>query len=110
MKLNLNSTFSGDDMSTFVVFGMTISKAKVLAEKLQWKSGETPDDRVARVLSGKSVKPPSDPFDAPQFATEFLELARKTDGGVRLEVRYRKEIGTTKSGKPRMKWVRYEAT
>lgn len=96
-------------MSTFVVFGMTKSKAKELAAKLAIKKDETPEDRIARVLAGKATKPLSEAFDAPQFAKEFLELARRTDGGIRLSIRIRKVIGTTKSGKDRMKWVDWEA-
>lgn len=86
-------------MSTFAVFGMTRDAARAVAMK------STPDTRPAKppaigwehllmaewleqveratckIMDGSRVRQLSPLFDAPQFAEQFIQLARKAGGG-----------------------------
>ena len=82
-------------MSTFAVFGMTRDVALAEAKKRvktskPGKPGAPPpqqllpaqwDEAVAKyadkLMSGEKVKQLSNMFDAPQYAQQFIELARK---------------------------------
>lgn len=103
-------------MSTFVVFGMTRSMAVSIAKKKVSEHKKTQDQWMAAVnemadeilANQKLVKQLSDYFDAPQFSQDFMALARKTDDGTRLEIRYKKESGISKkTGRPIKKWAVY---
>ena len=64
------------------------------------------DDETETVFTSRRVVMLSEKFDAPQFAREFLQLARD-DGGRDLVVRaYTKISGEyCVSGRPRMHWT-----
>lgn len=83
-------------MSTFAVFGMTLAVAQAEAKKrtkgtrknvkapggvehiplAEWM--ELVAKRTEAIMSGATVRQLSPLFDAPQYAEQFIELARKT--------------------------------
>ncbi|QOQ76448.1 hypothetical protein IMF22_05155 [Pseudomonas poae] len=83
-------------MSTFAVFGMTLDVAKTEARKktagtrknakapggvepipeVEWL--ELVAKRTEKIMGGGAVRQLSPLFDAPQYAEQFIELARKT--------------------------------
>lgn len=83
-------------MSTFAVFGMTLDLAKTEARKktsgtrknLKAPGGVEPipeaewlalvEKRAQKIMGGGTVRQLSPMFDAPQYAEQFIELARKT--------------------------------
>lgn len=83
-------------MSTFAVFGMTLDLANTEARKktsgtrknLKAPGGVEPipeaewlalvEKRVQKIMGGGTVRQLSPMFDAPQYAEQFIELARKT--------------------------------
>lgn len=83
-------------MSTFAVFGMTLDVATTEARKktsgtrknLKVLGGVEPipeaewlemvRKRVEKIMRGGTVRQLSPMFDAPQYAEQFIELARKT--------------------------------
>jgi len=95
-------------MSAFCVFGMTETVARRLAERqfdTHWakltkeqRDSLTPEDsrtwiesRTMEILEGDRVQQVSPPFDAPQFAREWIDLARRTAKARRCEVMVRCE-------------------
>lgn len=83
-------------MSTFAVFGMTLDLANTEARKkisgtrknLKAPGGVEPipeaewlalvEKRAQKIMGGGTVRQLSPMFDAPQYAEQFIELARKT--------------------------------
>ena len=83
-------------MSTFAVFGMTLDLAKTEARKktsgtrknLKAPGGVEPipeaewlalvEKRAQKIMGGGTVRQLSPVFDAPQYAEQSIELARKT--------------------------------
>lgn len=83
-------------MSTFAVFGMTIDVAKAEARKktsgtrknVKAPGGVEPipeaewlalvEKRTEKIMAASTVRQLSPMFDAPQYAEQFIELARKT--------------------------------
>lgn len=83
-------------MSTFAVFGMTLDLAKTEARKktsgtrknLKAPGGVEPipeaewlamvAKRAEKIMGGGTVRQLSPMFDAPQYAEQFIELARKS--------------------------------
>jgi hypothetical protein len=97
-------------MSTYAVFGMTPhmayeeakrTTATTVSEK-EWI--ERVRKRADELMASGKVVQLSDKFDAPQFAEEFLELARK-GGGRSLSVRRYAQVGTNqKTMRPKFAW------
>ncbi|MDD1977154.1 hypothetical protein [Pseudomonas tussilaginis] len=98
-------------MSTFAVFGMTADVALAEARKIT-KTSRLPtqgltlsewniavEKTAAKIMTGKKVKQLSQLFDAPQYAEQFMELARKTGECRDLRIRAKCEI-TDAQGKP----------
>ncbi|WP_219274050.1 hypothetical protein [Pseudomonas sp. Xaverov 83] len=83
-------------MSTFAVFGMTLDVAKTEARKKTAGTRKNPKapggvepipeaewlelvaKRTEKIMGGAAVRQLSPLFDAPQYAEQFIELARKT--------------------------------
>lgn len=105
-------------MSAFCVFGMTETLARKAAERAWQKHLEsltkearaclTPADETEwikvkteyHLSKGKTIQL-SAPFDAPQFAQDFIKLARATGRTSRLEVMRRASL-LDKNGAPRI--------
>ncbi|MBF8703050.1 hypothetical protein [Pseudomonas putida] len=121
-------------MSTFAVFGMTRDVALAEAKKRvktskPGKAGGpsiqlTPaqwDEAVAKyadkLMSGEKVKQLSNLFDAPQYAQQFIELARKQGDCRDLRIRARcaltdakgNPVINPKTKMPRIGWSDYGA-
>lgn len=111
-------------MSTYAVFGMTRSLALELARKqtsTRQKGNKLSEtewlalcEQVAdSIMEGERTKQLSPMFDAPQFAREFVELARKTEKARDLEIKVKVQLKDahgkpvyTKNGKtPRKGWM-----
>ncbi|WP_327440243.1 hypothetical protein [Pseudomonas donghuensis] len=104
-------------MSTFAVFGMTADVALAEARKItkttrpSGKAGCPPleltqaewnlavEQQAAKIMAGEKVKQLSQMFDAPQYAQQFMELARKTGKCRDLRIRAKCEI-TDAEGEP----------
>lgn len=98
-------------MSTFAVFGMTAGVALAMARETTKTSrlptsGFTLADwnkaveiQAAKIMSSARTKQLSQLFDAPQFAEQFMALARKTGDCRDLRIRAKCEI-TDAEGKP----------
>lgn len=104
-------------MSTFAVFGMTADVALAEARKItkttrpSGKAGAPPleltlaewneavEQQAAKIMAGEKVKQLSQMFDAPQYAQQFIELARKSGKCRDLRIRAKCEI-TDAQGKP----------
>lgn len=81
-------------MTTFRVYGMTESKARQLARALPPKNRESIEDyenrvqeRFERLMSGGKEVPLSTAFDAPQFAKQFIDLAKRAGRYRNLHIR-----------------------
>ncbi|MDD1976969.1 hypothetical protein [Pseudomonas tussilaginis] len=115
-------------MSTFAVFGMTAGVALAEARKItrtsrlptqgltlpEWNAAV--EKTAAKIMAGKKVKQLSQLFDAPQYAEQFIVLARKTGECRDLRIRAKCEI-TDAEGKPvinqktkmpRVGWCEYQ--
>ncbi|WP_426427736.1 hypothetical protein [Pseudomonas palmensis] len=104
-------------MSTFAVFGMTADVALAEARKItkttrpSGKAGAPPlqltlaewneavEQRAAAIMASEKVKQLSHLFDAPQYAQQFIELARKSGQCRDLRIRAKCEL-TDAKGKP----------
>lgn len=104
-------------MSTFAVFGMTADVALAEARKItkttrpSGKAGAPPlqltfvewneavEQRAAAIMASEKVKQLSHLFDAPQYAHQFIELARKSGQCRDLRIRAKCEV-TDAQGKP----------
>ncbi|MCE4052456.1 hypothetical protein [Pseudomonas sp. Au-Pse12] len=104
-------------MSTFAVFGMTADVALAEARKItkttrpsgrpgappleltlaEWN--EAVEKQAAAIFDGEKVKQLSQLFDAPQYAQQFIELARKAGPCRDLRIRA-KAVLTDAEGKP----------
>ncbi|WP_207239425.1 hypothetical protein [Pseudomonas sp. GW456-L15] len=104
-------------MSTFAVFGMTAGVALAEARKItkttkpigkagcppleltlpEWN--EAVEKQAAAIFGGEKVKQLSQLFDAPQYAQQFIELARKAGPCRDLRIRA-KAVLTDAEGKP----------
>lgn len=121
-------------MSTFAVFGMTRDVALAEAKKRvktskPGKPGAPPlqltpaqwEEAVAKyadkLMSGERVKQLSNLFDAPQYAQQFIELARKHSECRDLRIRARcalvdakgKPAINPKTKMPKIGWSDYQA-
>lgn len=103
-------------MSTFAVFGMTESHAHAKARKTTKTSvGKRPlsevewleavDEEANRLMAKGRAQKLSEMFDAPQFAKEFLALARK-DKGRGLHIRMR-VLEQQEGLKPKATWKKW---
>ncbi|WP_374979038.1 hypothetical protein PSGK_19030 [Pseudomonas solani] len=118
-------------MSTFAVFGMTHDVALAEAKKkvstvkddltaaggkrsmtmAEWM--EAVEKRAAEIMAGSTVKQLSPMFDAPQFAEEFIALARKTLECRDMHIKLRttltdatgRPITDSKTGAPKTGWL-----
>jgi len=121
------------NMSTFAVFGMTHDVALAEARKTtktikpSGKAGcppidltidewnEAVDRQVSKIMQGKKIRQLSPTFDAPQYAEQFVNLARKSGGARDLRVRAKcaltdaegHPIINKKTKAPRIGWVDY---
>ncbi|MFJ7790682.1 hypothetical protein [Pseudomonas sp. NPDC096925] len=121
-------------MSTFAVFGMTRDVALAEARKTtkttkpSGKVGcppidltvaeldEAVDKQALKIMQGKKVRQLSPTFDAPQYAEQFVSLARK--GGNCRDLRIRARCNLTdaegnplidkKTKAPKIGWVDYQ--
>lgn len=72
-------------MSTYAVFGMTASAAREIARRNLLNKKSLPHYefdallklKIEEIMQSDQVIMLSDKFDAPQFAKDFLELAKK---------------------------------
>ena len=94
-------------MSTFAVFGMTRNAALIEARKktpaVQAKGGEAVPIPMAewlalvekaadRIMEGAHTRQLSPLFDAPQYAEQFIALARKADKCRDMRIRAKAEL------------------
>ena len=98
-------------MSTFAVFGMTANVALAMARDTTKTSrlptagltlaewNQAVEEQAAKIMTGKKVRQLSQLFDAPQYAEQFIALARKTGECRDLRIRAKCEI-TDARGKP----------
>lgn len=104
-------------MSTFAVFGMTLDVAKTEARKKTAgtrKNAKAPGGvepipeaewlelvakRTEKIMGGGTVRQLSPLFDAPQYAEQFIELARKTQRCRDMQIRAKAVLVDAK-GKP----------
>lgn len=117
-------------MSTFAVFGMTLALALSEAKKKTGttrpnpKTGLPPieltleewmikvERNAEQIMSGSKVRQLSPVFDAPQFAIQFIELARKSGRCRDLQIRARailkdasgKDVINKKTKAPKVGW------
>ena len=107
-------------MSTFAVFGMTRDVALAEAKKrtkgtrknvkapggvepiplAEWM--ELVEKKVEQIMGGGTVRQLSPLFDAPQYAQQFIELARKTLRCRDMQIRA-KAVQVDAKGKPKTK-------
>ncbi|MGO3214802.1 MAG: hypothetical protein ACTIJ4_01730 [Halomonas sp.] len=100
-------------MSSFRVYGMTECKALQLARaSTAPKSAESVsefEDRVTerfnQIMEGKRNVPLSQPFDAPQFARQFIEMAKRSGRARDLRVMYPKKVQVMRKNKAVMQTV-----
>lgn len=61
------------------------------------------------LMEGKRVIPVSASFDAPQFARQFIDMARRSGRHRHLVIKHPQEINVVKRGKPAKKtvWLEY---
>lgn len=120
-------------MSTFAVFGMTRNAALEEARKTVKTSRRTPlgeqgismsewlrlcDKRADEIMAGKKVKQLSALLDAPQYAEDFMRVARQTlncrDLHIKCKVILTDEKGdpviNKKTKAPKVVWQPYGAT
>lgn len=121
-------------MSTFAVFGMTADVALAEARKItkttkpsgkvgcppleltlaEWEQAVA--DCAAAIMAGEKVKQLSQMFDAPQYAQQFMELARKTGKCRDLRIRAKcvitdakgKPVINQKTKMPKIGWTEYQ--
>lgn len=103
-------------MSTFRVYGMTESKARQMARALPPRNQESIEDyekrvqeRFEKLMDGSKEVPLSTAFDAPEFAQQFMALARRAGRCRNLHIR-RPETIHVKRGKkmvPTTYWKEY---
>lgn len=97
-------------MSTFAVFGMTQHVAladarkstptKIAGRELDAAQWEAAVCRLAdKIMVSEKVKQLSPLFDAPQFAEQFIQIARKTGNCRDMKIRAKRVI-TDAGGKP----------
>lgn len=114
-------------MSVFAVWGMTYAHAFGLAQKktrtVEPNGDIIPEPEWLRrcheaaeaIMNGELIRPLSTKFDAPQFADEFIAIARRMQRHRDLQIRVWKQLtdDTGKpaygknSKKPRMGWQPY---
>ena len=112
----------------FKVYGVTIEVAKKKAEEkikrmAKWEKPKTADEHEVLLKSisedcFNDMKPVAigKPFDAPQFAQEFIDLAKKTTRCRGMHIRIHAPKADSKGGvvlnqrtkKPAMQWVKYD--
>ena len=120
-------------MSAFCVFGMTRPLADRLARAAADKRTLTAGERRAmtqadweawisekaeEILGGGRVRLVSGMFDAPQFAEDWIRLAKATAGAKRCRIMVRSEkvdkhgkpVLNKKTGRPVMTWSPYPAS
>lgn len=114
-------------MSVFAVWGMTYAHAFGLAQKKTRtidKDGDViPEsewmkcchEAAEAIMDGEMIRQLSTKFDAPQFAEEFIAIARRMQRHRDLQIRVWKPLADDKgrpiygknSKKPRMGWLAY---
>lgn len=118
-------------MSTFAVFGMTRELAQADARKNVKTTRKTPQGEVAidmsdwlqlcekradDIMAGAKTRQISPLFDAPQYAEQFIEIARKSckcrDMHIKaksvLKDAFGRPIINKKTGAPKVGWADYE--
>lgn len=93
-------------MSTFAVFGMTRAVAVAEAKKTVKTAGmnmsewmEAVEKRASEIMGGTKTKQLSPMFDSPQFADDFIALARRTLKCRDMHIKARVTL-TDEKGKP----------
>lgn len=113
-------------MSAFCVFGVTKPVAKMLAlkkappkeirEQGQDAYDEWLEEQINTRLEKAKVRQVSPEFCAPQFCHDWIDLAKRTAGGTRLQIMAR-AVKTDKNGapviskatgRPLMSWAPYK--
>jgi len=105
-------------MSTFRVYGMTECKALQLARaSTPPQAGESVSEYEERVLErfnvimeSKRKVPLSAPFDAPQYAKQFIEIAKRSGRARDLRIMFPKKVQVMKRNKPVTQTVWQEYT
>ncbi|RUR51496.1 hypothetical protein [Vreelandella populi] len=99
-------------MSTFRVYGMTEAKARQIARSLAPKNNESIEDyetrvqeRFEKLMNGGKEVPLSAAFDAPQFARQFIDIARRSGRCRNLHIKYPVQVKAMRKNKPVMKTV-----
>ncbi len=99
-------------MSTYAVFGMTRPRAIDMARKsvagclveAEWDTQV--GLKVDEIMGSSRCVMLSDKYDAPQFAREYLELAKRIDSRD-LHIKSQTKTGDfTKKGTPKTTWTR----
>ena len=105
-------------MSTYAVFGMTSHAANVLARKklMQGPHAYAPEKEFERMVRDESnelmastrITVLSDKYDAPQFAKDFLALAKKHEHrDLHIKAYSKVQNEQTPTGKQKMHWLAY---
>jgi len=100
-------------VSTYAVFGMTRPRAREIAKNrvdrkfnvTESKWNELVDLETDNIMKSRRSVMLSDKFDAPQFAKEYMELARHIESRD-LHIKAQCKTGAfTKKGRPKFHWV-----
>ena len=103
-------------MGAFCLFGVKFDAIRARVEKrTRMRIGESltefnkrVDEAAEKAFAKASPSQISPAMDAPQFCNDFAELAARTFRVHSVSMRVRKEVGKTKTGKPKLKWVAYD--
>jgi len=95
-------------MSTFRVYGMTEHKAKHLARSSTppipresvAEYEERVQERFKKIMGSKRSVPLSSSFDAPQFASQFMDLAKRSGRCRGLHIRHPVKVQVMRRNKP----------
>lgn len=99
-------------MSTYAVFGMTRHHAIDMAKKIANKKcvpesewDELVNENANAVMQSRQIVRLSEKFDAPQFALDFRDIAKRSESRDLHIKAYCQADGKTLTGKPKMHWV-----
>lgn len=107
-------------MSTYAVFGMTRHRALERAYKdvpLMKKGEVLPvsawlklvNEKADEIMQASNTVQISEKFDAPHFAREFLELARRSESrDLHIKAYHDSGERNPKTGRPIMRWTRID--
>lgn len=100
-------------MSTFRVYGMTEHKARQMARASVFpKSRESVEEyeervqqRFEKIMDSARQVPLSTAFDAPQYAEQFIQMAKKAGRVSNLCIKYPAKVKVLRKNKPVMQTV-----